>query len=271
MRALFEDLAYHAAEPNFEILEVGLPTTSRRDVWFRIVGPEGDVAPDVYAYTSREAAYAGGADWIARALAVPPATVEIELEDNPANDPDMAGLKIRLVIAISQQPEAYVAIWGYTAAPQFVIAENLRTILLAHAKPGLALEDYDEKTIRVGHLTDNEPPKVIAIRPLTWKPLPGTGTRTFTARRYTIEVYVTEAALTPDPLTGYRAVAERLAAIETILCDEQAETYQVGLPVVRVSSEDPAPTDYVASRWIAVLTLSVDFHAIWTDARYPRT
>jgi len=275
MRALIEDIAAHAHVAGLEIHEVGLPATSaRRDLWFQAkrVTP-GDPADGVLlrAFGTRaEARTLAATSHLASTTVATysAAEREITLADVPDDGIDLTGLKaVAVVNAAPAQNECVT--WGYTAAPDLMIIDDVRSILLTYVGTKLALEGIQEIYVGDPGQTQRYPCLVVLSQAPVLREV--TTGRSILSMAYPITVQIGVNRLVSKQ-DSWRVCRQYLSQIDSILTDEMRDLYG-GCRVTRDSIEGPAPVMGETNPLLmaATLRLNAFVHPIWMDDQYPRS
>jgi hypothetical protein len=275
MRALIEDIAAHAHVDGLEIREVGLPSTSaRRDLWFQVkrVTP-ADAADGVYlrAFPTRTLArtFASTAYLASATVATYSAAErEITLTDVSGDGIVLNGLKAMATInAAPAQNECVV--WGYTAAPDLMIIDDIRVILLTYVGTNLALEGIEEIYVGDPGQTQSYPCLVVLSHPPVMRDITTGHSILSMAYPITVQVGVNRLVSKQD---SWRVCRQYLSQLDSILSDEMRDLYG-GCRVNRDSVEGPAPVQGEMNPLLmaATLRLNAFVHPVWRDEEYPRS
>jgi hypothetical protein len=253
-------VASAGSNPTVVVSEVRLPQTShRRDLWFRfyLASP---TTTTVRAYATRALAVAAGAYIGSATITLGAAEQSITIARN-GTAPDMQGTVLRGVF--SANPATF-AIWAYTATPDLVVADNIRTMLTTYAGVGQALACLAETSV-TAQISVGDPGKTpvlphVAIVPQS--PTIDVG-RPFCGSDFEIVIQAAVCVLKSKE-EAFRSCKELLAACYSILADEQIYLYgESGGPVNAGGIDTPAPTQselYIVGQF----TLHYTFN-LWRD------
>jgi hypothetical protein len=166
--------------------------------------------------------------------------------------------------------DTHVYWWAYTAAPDLVVADNIKTALLDYNGAGKALSAFASHRISVGDPGKTPPLPHIAIIPQApTLDLETAGGRPFASMSYQILIQVAVVNL-EGKSDAWRDCREYLAAIESILWDERRYLYgEAGGAVQPGNLSGPAPTQSELYM-VGSITTNHVFHAMWRDDQNPR-
>jgi len=270
MRALFEDIVNNTDGVEYSgivMSEVGIPTdgASRRDLWFKFVQSDS-LHTLVEVYKTRDMA---AADKIASAAITNAATSQtVALTQYLTRTPDITGQVIVGTFASSSSGKAYR--WGYTAAPDLVVCDNITYLLQARVAAGQSLYGIDLEAIYTGDETEAEAMPLIAVvaQPVELDLSINAGsTMTMVCP---IEVHVAVDMLS-TPQIAWRTCREYMAAVESILHDEERRSYGECLTLYRQSSSGPGPAAGKPSVMTGIVRIAAVFPYVWRDDAYPRS
>jgi len=282
MRALFEDLDFNAASQTayVDVVEVSLPQTSaRRDLYFRFQYAADGSTVDIYAYRTRAEAQTSTppSTYAASKLTHTPSGSEatITLTNNAGEGPDLTDLAIRATLNTGVDATTK-SVWCYTAAPDLVSCDNIETILKTYMDSGEALADFDSTIgIGVGPVPAVKDPVVdrpyIAIESGPVEDVSSADTSAMESHEYeiTVTVYVTNMK---NAQTAWRDCKGYMAAIDSILADENRTLYGECLGMFRRGAEPPAIDPEDTAEAIGSLTYAVEYQNVWRDDKvYPRS
>lgn len=275
MRALIEDTAAHAHIDNLEIREVGLPATeARRDLWFQVkrVTPT-DPTDGVYvrAFPTRALA-----ETVASSAYLASATVasysaterEITLTDVTGDGIDLTGLKVVALINAAPGHNA-CQVWGYTAAPDLMFLDDIRTALLEYVGTNLALEGIIDIHVGDPGETKRFPCLVLMSRPPIIREL--TTGRSIRSMNFPITVQVAVNRL-QSKQNSWSVCRQYLSQLDSILTDER-KTLNGVCRLLRDAVDNPAPVMGETNPLLMAATLYLNtlVHPVWMDETYPRS
>jgi hypothetical protein len=280
MRFLLEDCGFTATQAiNGEILQVNLPQNANRcDLWFWLNADNDPAVHDIYVYLTRAEARAAataddpGTNYVASITALNPALPELTFTDNAAVPPDLTGLTIIPNFPISAHGVTLHTVWGYTCAPDLVVAQNIRDILTLHTNAGQALADFGFSTadqFAVGMVGDAKYRPFIAIIPRPGELQFSEHGGLFNRMRIPITVEIASAFF--ESIEDSWVQARRYqAALESILFDEYRTSYGE-TKFSRQSVNGPEAVDLsTGPEMRTAVNLLADFPVVWRDDVYPR-
>lgn len=245
--------------------QVGLPSDTRRDVWFKFRNVAG--ALTVKAFATRALAHATNGEYLADATITPGASAQtVTLTDNASTDPDMTGLQI--VGVFNALPANPGQVWGYTCAPELVTADNFRTRIVASSDAGYPFESITAANIALGDATVPEAPIGLNIRPGKPRIVESSSAGALIGWHVPIDVYVMvdSAESEEDAWLTARAYMNGLVSL---LCDENTESYGEVLQITYEDMDGPIFGE-IATRCIGGVTFVAEYHAVWRDDEFPR-
>lgn len=258
MRALFEDLAFHAAAPTVSVFEVGLPSTYKSDLWLRTSDDGGDVLFEAYA--TRALAYAGGADIGSVRANTNTAIQTVQLSVGAATGAYIKGI-------FSLAPAA-PGVWGYTSAPEIVTAENIRTMIVANT---VVFGTLTTRHVRIGtqRMPNAAQPVGFEVVPGSIQEISGGSTPATIALQVPFAIYVNVNAYT-DEESNWIEARRYANALASMLCDEQREGYGEILGIIYDGIDGPLPDPQVATMQTAVLRITAEYRKVFRDDIWPR-
>jgi hypothetical protein len=269
MRALFEDVPNNSGAVAFAgvaIQQVGFPVAlpnSRRDVWFKFTRFSSSVVT-CSVYRDR----ASTTPIIATAAITIGAGVQtVAFARAGTETPDLTGLVIvGTFFAEITGSNAYW--WGYTAAPDLVVCDDIVTLLKARTGANQALDGMGTN-IFAGDENAAEVYPLIAVvsQPIEFDLSTDTGSTMAIA--CPIEMHIVTATL-KDPKLTWRECRVYQAAVESILHDEDRAALGYHVRLYYQSSQGPNDAQDNPMVKMAIVRIMAKFHSIWRDDIYPR-
>lgn len=274
MRALFEDVPNNTGAVSFSgvvIQEVGFPSaypTNRRDLWFRFSRYSAEKIL-CRAYTAR---CADDVPYVASVtspyVSIGPSAQTLTLARSGAQTPILTGLQVVGMFSqeIAGSNEYW---WGYTAAPDLVVADNIVTLLSTRIGAGQALYGIGTN-IYTGDETEAEAMPLIAVVPQPVEMDLSSNTGSTMQMVCPVEIHVAVDMLA-EPRTAWRKCREYMAAIESILHDENRTSYGECHHMYRRDSQGPGPANGKPTVMVGVVRMVAVFPNVWRDDAYPRS
>jgi hypothetical protein len=193
----------------------------------------------------------------------------LTLTRNGTQTPILTGLAITGVFS-AEIVGTNVYWWGYTAAPDLVMCDNIVTLLKARIGANAALYGIATDNIYTGDETEAEAMPLIAVvaQPVEIDLSVNAGsTMVMTCP---IEVHVAISTLT-DPASAWRTCREYMASVESILHDENKRSYKECMMLYRQSSQGPGPANGKPTVMVGIVRVAAVFPFVWRDDVYPRS